>query len=237
MRRKRCTSGRSCAISPGARHDHQAAPGSRARCSAHSGADRMFASSRSASRGSISCVRRAQRGLRPRSRAHSPALRSAPVGRYRSTRRDARRAWLRQGPESRSRNRSRCTARGLEVRIEPLQTQRGRRVRAGAERETRIEPDDTGIGCRHRLVVRTDPDSLAKAPGMKVFEPLALPDPSGSGRTSMGGACAPSARASAATRWPGSVASGKSASAASWATAALRPERARARHHRAHRGV
>ena len=47
---------------------------------------------------------------------------------------------------------------------------------AGAEGETRVHLHDDGVGIRHLLVVRTDPKALAKAHGVKILQPLALPD-------------------------------------------------------------
>src|SRR5207237_8134793 len=67
--------------------------------------------------------------------------------------------------------RTRC-----EVRIEPREAQRGARMSAGAECESRIERHDDGTGGADALVTRTYPEPVTEAHRMKVLEPLALPD-------------------------------------------------------------
>src|SRR5262249_4713271 len=61
--------------------------------------------------------------------------------------------------------------------FEPVQAHRRRRMGAGAEGETRIEPHDDGLrlSLRRMLAVRTDPKPLAKPHRLEVLEPLALP--------------------------------------------------------------
>src|SRR5437764_1220648 len=67
-------------------------------------------------------------------------------------------------------------AASREVRIEPREAQRGARMSAGAECESRIERHDDGTGSADALVTRTYPEPVTEAHRMKVLEPLALPD-------------------------------------------------------------
>src|SRR5207302_1302697 len=64
----------------------------------------------------------------------------------------------------------------MRVRIEPREAQRGARMSAGAECESRIERHDDGTGSADALVTRTYPEPVTEAHRMKVLEPLALPD-------------------------------------------------------------
>ena len=61
------------------------------------------------------------------------------------------------------------------MRVEPHKAQGGTGVSAGAEGESGVKMHDDRARIRDAFVVRTDPQALAKAHGMKVFQPLALP--------------------------------------------------------------
>ena len=64
-----------------------------------------------------------------------------------------------------------------QVRVEPGEAQRSRGMRAGAERQARIQAHDDGVGVvRWRLMARHDPQPAAETHRMEVLEPLALPD-------------------------------------------------------------
>ncbi len=65
-------------------------------------------------------------------------------------------------------------ARQIEA-VQPLQTQRGGRVGAGAERQARIEHHVNRVGIGNVAPARADPQALTEAHRVEVVHPLALP--------------------------------------------------------------
>src|SRR6185312_16199667 len=64
----------------------------------------------------------------------------------------------------------------LQMGIEPFEAQPGRRVCAGAERETGIHAHHECVRLAHLFVIRADPQALAEPHSVEVAQPFALPD-------------------------------------------------------------